>query len=102
MEVHAGGCYAAGKRRGPVPRDETRRLLTSGMHACTHCKPGAQLRIRRRRASTPPSCTGLRPRRPAGAEPAAATESAPGTATIRRARSHPRQPASGLPSRPLA
>ncbi|MGW8879323.1 DUF6233 domain-containing protein [Streptomyces mirabilis] len=28
-----------------VPRDEARRLLTSGVRACTHCKPDAQLRI---------------------------------------------------------
>ncbi|MFJ9483639.1 DUF6233 domain-containing protein [Streptomyces mirabilis] len=45
IEVHVGGCYAAGKRRRPVPRDEARRLLTSGVRACTHCTPGAQLRI---------------------------------------------------------
>ncbi|MCX4617785.1 DUF6233 domain-containing protein [Streptomyces mirabilis] len=45
IEVHAGGCYAAGKRRRPVPRDEARRLLTSGVRACTHCKPNAHLRI---------------------------------------------------------
>ncbi|MGW8881354.1 DUF6233 domain-containing protein [Streptomyces mirabilis] len=45
MEVHAGGCHIAGRRRRPVPRDETRRLLTSAVRACTHCKPGAQLRI---------------------------------------------------------
>ncbi|MFF1359593.1 DUF6233 domain-containing protein [Streptomyces sp. NPDC058297] len=45
MEVHVGGCYAAGKRLRPVARDEARRLLTSGARACTHCKPDAQLRI---------------------------------------------------------
>ncbi|MER5905063.1 DUF6233 domain-containing protein [Streptomyces mirabilis] len=45
IEVHVGGCYAAGKRRRPAPRDEARRLLTSGVRACTHCKPDAQLRI---------------------------------------------------------
>ncbi|MFE4631580.1 DUF6233 domain-containing protein [Streptomyces mirabilis] len=45
IEVHVGGCYAAGKRRHSVPRDEARRLLTSGVRACTHCKPDAQLRI---------------------------------------------------------
>ncbi|MFD8133805.1 DUF6233 domain-containing protein [Streptomyces mirabilis] len=44
IEVHVGGCYTAGRRRRPVPRDEARRLLTSGMRACTHCKPDAQLR----------------------------------------------------------
>ncbi|MET7729385.1 DUF6233 domain-containing protein [Streptomyces mirabilis] len=46
--AHRGACgrlYAAGKRRRPVPRDEARRLLTSGVRACTHCKPDAQLRI---------------------------------------------------------
>ncbi|MCX4419458.1 DUF6233 domain-containing protein [Streptomyces mirabilis] len=45
IEVHVGGCYAAGRRRRPVPRDEARRLLTSGVRACTQCKPDAQLRI---------------------------------------------------------
>ncbi|MER7692607.1 DUF6233 domain-containing protein [Streptomyces sp. NPDC097610] len=40
-----GDCYAAGKRQRPVPRDEARQLLTSGVRACTHCKPDAQLRI---------------------------------------------------------
>ncbi|MCX4404911.1 MULTISPECIES: DUF6233 domain-containing protein [unclassified Streptomyces] len=45
IEVHVGGCYAAGKRRCSLPRDEARRLLTSGVRACTHCKPCAQLRI---------------------------------------------------------
>ncbi|MER6376232.1 DUF6233 domain-containing protein [Streptomyces mirabilis] len=30
---------------GTVPRDEARRLLTSGVRACTHCKLDAQLRI---------------------------------------------------------
>ncbi|MFE4994517.1 DUF6233 domain-containing protein [Streptomyces mirabilis] len=44
-EVHVCGCYAAGKRRRPVPRDEARRRLTSGVRACTHCKPDTQLRI---------------------------------------------------------
>ncbi|MGI3198646.1 DUF6233 domain-containing protein [Streptomyces sp. GLT-R25] len=32
-EVHVGGCYAAGKRRRPVGRDEARRLLASGVRA---------------------------------------------------------------------
>ncbi|MFD6550356.1 DUF6233 domain-containing protein [Streptomyces sp. NPDC058398] len=48
IEVHVGGCYAAGKRRRPVPRDEApdrladmgrpyaagprRRLATAGGH----------------------------------------------------------------------
>ncbi|MFF2130045.1 DUF6233 domain-containing protein [Streptomyces olivochromogenes] len=37
-------CYAAGKRRRPAPRDEAHRLLTSGVRACTHCKPDPHLR----------------------------------------------------------
>ncbi|MCX4598103.1 DUF6233 domain-containing protein [Streptomyces sp. NBC_01549] len=45
IEVHVGNCYAAGKRRRPVPRNEARRLLTSGVRARTHCKPDAQLHI---------------------------------------------------------
>ncbi|MFF3489527.1 DUF6233 domain-containing protein [Streptomyces sp. NPDC002701] len=35
--MHAGHCYAIGKRRRPVSRDEARRLLTAGLRACTHC-----------------------------------------------------------------
>ncbi|MDX3763475.1 DUF6233 domain-containing protein [Streptomyces sp. AK02-04a] len=45
-EVHVGGCYAAGRRRRPVPRDEARRLLTSGVRACTHCKPSTGVKTR--------------------------------------------------------
>jgi hypothetical protein len=45
IEVHVGGCYAAGKRRRPVPRDEARRLLTSGVRACGHCQPDTALQI---------------------------------------------------------
>ncbi|MFF3151096.1 DUF6233 domain-containing protein [Streptomyces sp. NPDC057927] len=45
MEVHVSGCHTAGKRRRPVPPDETRRLLTPGVRACTHCKPDGQLRV---------------------------------------------------------
>ncbi|GHH68217.1 hypothetical protein FHS35_009250 [Streptomyces umbrinus] len=44
-EVHVGGCYAAGKRRRPVGRDEARRLLASGVRACSHCQPGTALDI---------------------------------------------------------
>ncbi|MGW3819400.1 DUF6233 domain-containing protein [Streptomyces sp. NPDC005046] len=40
-----GGCYAAGKRRRPVPRDEARRLLTAGVRACGHCQPDTALEI---------------------------------------------------------
>ncbi|MFJ1975255.1 DUF6233 domain-containing protein [Streptomyces sp. NPDC087903] len=45
IEVHVGGCYAAGKRRRPVPRDEARRLLADGVRACGHCQPDHALDI---------------------------------------------------------
>ncbi|MFI1414983.1 DUF6233 domain-containing protein [Streptomyces sp. NPDC020707] len=44
-EVHAGSCYAAGKRRRPVDRDEARRLLASGVRACSHCHPDLTLGV---------------------------------------------------------
>ncbi|MFI9569547.1 DUF6233 domain-containing protein [Streptomyces rishiriensis] len=45
MQVHAGDCYAAGKRRRPVGRDEARRLLADGLGACTHCRPDTRLNV---------------------------------------------------------
>ncbi|WP_055712058.1 DUF6233 domain-containing protein [Streptomyces torulosus] len=45
IELHTGGCYAAGKRRRPVDRDEARRLLASGLRACRHCRPDRHLGI---------------------------------------------------------
>ncbi|MEU4087327.1 DUF6233 domain-containing protein [Streptomyces aureus] len=53
VEVHLGGCYAAGARRRPVPRDEARRLLVSGVRACGHCRPDTALDIAD--LSTPPA-----------------------------------------------
>ncbi|WAU82116.1 DUF6233 domain-containing protein [Streptomyces sp. Qhu-G9] len=44
-EVHAGCCYAAGRRRRPVSRDEARRLLATGVRACSHCRPDTVLDI---------------------------------------------------------
>ncbi|MER6273901.1 DUF6233 domain-containing protein [Streptomyces sp900105755] len=38
-------CHMAGKRPGAISRDEARRLLATGLRACTHCAPDAQLRI---------------------------------------------------------
>ncbi|MER5347328.1 DUF6233 domain-containing protein [Streptomyces mirabilis] len=37
--MHVSGCYTAGKRRRPDPRDETRRLLTSNVRACRVSTP---------------------------------------------------------------
>ncbi|MFD7879504.1 DUF6233 domain-containing protein [Streptomyces sp. NPDC059766] len=45
VQVHGGDCHMAGKRRRPVDRDEARRLLAAGLHACTHCQPAAVLGI---------------------------------------------------------
>ncbi|MGW1067853.1 DUF6233 domain-containing protein [Streptomyces aureus] len=72
IEVHLGGCYAAGARRRPVPRDEARRLLTSGVRACGHCRPDTALDIAD--LSAPPAPTtasgrpASRPLRSAGAD----------------------------------
>ncbi|MFI6567136.1 DUF6233 domain-containing protein [Streptomyces sp. NPDC050534] len=39
VQVHAGDCYMAGKRRRTTGRDEARRLLADGLRACTHRRP---------------------------------------------------------------
>ncbi|MCW8102704.1 DUF6233 domain-containing protein [Streptomyces tauricus] len=45
VEVHAGHCYAIGKRHRPISRDEARRLLDAGLRACSHCTPDTTLDI---------------------------------------------------------
>ncbi|MFJ9119432.1 DUF6233 domain-containing protein [Streptomyces sp. NPDC102394] len=45
VQVHAGNCHMAGSRRRPVGRDEARRLLATGLTACTHCRPDVQLDV---------------------------------------------------------
>ncbi|WP_307721062.1 DUF6233 domain-containing protein [Streptomyces rishiriensis] len=45
VQVHAGDCYTAGKRRRPVDRDEARRLLADGLRLCTHCRPDTRLNV---------------------------------------------------------
>ncbi|MER5753721.1 DUF6233 domain-containing protein [Streptomyces sp. NPDC002088] len=42
VQVHAGDCYMAGQRRRPVDREEARRLLATGLRACSHCQPDIQ------------------------------------------------------------
>lgn len=44
-EVHAGACYAAGKRRRVIDRDQARALLADGVRACTHCRPDTELGV---------------------------------------------------------
>ncbi|MEU5090080.1 DUF6233 domain-containing protein [Streptomyces sp. NPDC021356] len=43
--VHVGDCYAAVEGRRPIARDEARRMLTSGLPACTRCRPDRHLGI---------------------------------------------------------
>ncbi|MFD9394872.1 DUF6233 domain-containing protein [Streptomyces sp. NPDC060000] len=45
VEVGIGTCHMIGSRRRPVSRDEARRLLTEGLHTCTHYQPDTQLHI---------------------------------------------------------
>ncbi|MFI9155550.1 DUF6233 domain-containing protein [Streptomyces sp. NPDC053367] len=45
VQVHAGTCHMAGRRRQAVSREEARRLLATGLRACTHCEPDVQLHI---------------------------------------------------------
>ncbi|MGQ4353126.1 DUF6233 domain-containing protein [Streptomyces drozdowiczii] len=44
-EIHAGNCYAAGKRRRTIDRDQARQLLADGVRACTHCRPDSELGV---------------------------------------------------------
>ncbi|MER5474218.1 DUF6233 domain-containing protein [Streptomyces sp. NPDC002685] len=93
IEVHVGGCYAAGKRRRPVPRDEARRLLTSGVRACGHCQPDTALEILDLSADPAPSTTPSRPSRPSRPSPPCTTSPSPsetpGQALLRPAREGP-------------
>jgi hypothetical protein len=45
VQIHTGGCHMKGTRLRPVDRDEARRLLTTGLPACTHCRPDVHLHI---------------------------------------------------------
>lgn len=45
IEVHRGDCYAAGKRRRGITREEARQKLVEGVRACTHCRPDTELGV---------------------------------------------------------
>ncbi|MGY3676437.1 DUF6233 domain-containing protein [Streptomyces sp. TE33382] len=45
MEVHVGGCYAAGKRLKVISREQAQSALADGVRACTHCRPDTALGI---------------------------------------------------------
>ncbi|WP_327419816.1 DUF6233 domain-containing protein [Streptomyces sp. NBC_01230] len=45
IEVHVGGCYAAGKRRRAVSREQALAALADGIRACIHCRPDTALGV---------------------------------------------------------
>ncbi|MFD5064584.1 DUF6233 domain-containing protein [Streptomyces sp. NPDC058394] len=45
IEVHVGGCYAAGKRQRGITRDQALAALADGMQACSHCRPDTELGV---------------------------------------------------------
>jgi hypothetical protein len=62
-EVHTGDCHMTGHRWHAIGREEARRLLSSGVRACSHCQPDVQLHILDLSAPTRPpgrliTCTG--------------------------------------------
>ncbi|WP_329612511.1 DUF6233 domain-containing protein [Streptomyces brevispora] len=48
IEVHAGHCYAIGKRRRVTDRAQTLAVLDAGTRACTHCRPDTDRLVSRR------------------------------------------------------
>ncbi|MGQ4338098.1 DUF6233 domain-containing protein [[Kitasatospora] papulosa] len=44
-EVHAGDCYAIGRRRRPITREQALEALGEGVRACVHCRPDTELGI---------------------------------------------------------
>jgi hypothetical protein len=45
IEVHVGGCYAAGKRQRPISREQAVASLNQGIRACIHCRPDTELGV---------------------------------------------------------
>ncbi|WP_037854027.1 DUF6233 domain-containing protein [Streptomyces sp. NRRL S-1824] len=45
IEVHVGGCYAAGKRRRAITREHALAALADGIRACIHCRPDTELGV---------------------------------------------------------
>ncbi|MBZ6085892.1 hypothetical protein KVH15_33455 [Streptomyces olivaceus] len=43
VQVHAGGCWNAGKRSKGVSRDDALRALAGGVRACSACRPDTEL-----------------------------------------------------------
>ncbi|MGW9136680.1 DUF6233 domain-containing protein [Streptomyces sp. NPDC055681] len=45
IDLHVGGCYAAGKRQRPITREQAVAALDEGIRACIHCRPGTELGV---------------------------------------------------------
>ncbi|MGW9133051.1 DUF6233 domain-containing protein [Streptomyces sp. NPDC055681] len=45
IEVHVGGCYAAGKRQRVITRDQALAALTDGIRTYIHSPPDAELGV---------------------------------------------------------
>ncbi|MFB6873781.1 DUF6233 domain-containing protein [Streptomyces sp. NPDC056323] len=45
IEVHAGHCYAIGKRRRAISREQALAALAEGIRACAHCRPDTELGV---------------------------------------------------------
>ncbi|MFJ7947375.1 DUF6233 domain-containing protein [Streptomyces sp. NPDC096354] len=45
IEVHVGGCYAAGKRQRVITREHPLPALVDGIRACIHCRPDTELGV---------------------------------------------------------
>lgn len=45
VEVHVGGCRAAGKRRRAITREQALAALSEGVRACIHCRPDTALGV---------------------------------------------------------
>lgn len=44
-EIHAGDCYAIGRRRRPITREQALEALSEGVRACVHCRPDTDLGV---------------------------------------------------------
>ncbi|MFE7788619.1 DUF6233 domain-containing protein [Streptomyces sp. NPDC057460] len=45
IEVHVGGCYAAGKRHRAITREQALAALADGIRACIHRRPDTELGV---------------------------------------------------------
>ncbi|MFF2412286.1 DUF6233 domain-containing protein [Streptomyces sp. NPDC058092] len=45
IEVHAGHCYAIGKRHQAISREQALAALAEGIRACAHRRPDTELGV---------------------------------------------------------